>query len=87
MWHLHRENRNLTIDPDFIATLPPNDPLFVAEFVPALMCNNPAGNTGCRFKNPVLMRQFGLILENQDGFDDLANKFNIRGVPHTLGHV
>ena len=80
----HRENRNLTIDPDFIATLPPNDPLFVAEFVPALMCDDPVGNTGCRFENPVLMRQFGLILENQDGFDDLLNKFNMRGVPHTL---
>jgi len=80
----HREDRNLTIDPDFIATLPPNDPLFVAEFVPALMCDDPVANTGCKFENPVLMRQFGLILENQDGFDDLANKFNMRGVPHTL---
>lgn len=75
----HRENRNLTIDPDFIATLPPDDPLFAAEFIPALKCN-----PRCRFENPVLMRQFGLILENQDGFDDLYNKFNMRGVPHTL---
>jgi hypothetical protein len=30
------------------------------------------------------MRKFGLILENLDGFDDLANKFVMRGVPHTL---
>jgi hypothetical protein len=30
------------------------------------------------------MRQAGLILENLDGFDDLANKFVMRGVPHTL---
>ena len=30
------------------------------------------------------MREFGLILENLDGFDDLANKFTMRGVPHTL---
>jgi len=30
------------------------------------------------------MRQFGLILENVDGFGDLENKFVMRGVPHTL---
>jgi hypothetical protein len=71
----HREENNMTIDPDFIATLPPNDPLFVAEFNPALSQN---------FENPVLMRKFGLILENVDGFDDLANKFVMRSVPHTL---
>jgi hypothetical protein len=71
----HRENRNFTIDAEFIATLPPNDPLFVAEFMPALAQN---------FENPVLMRNFGLILENVDGLDDLQNKFVMRGVPHTL---
>jgi mono/diheme cytochrome c family protein len=71
----HREEANFSIDPAFIATLPPNDPLFVAEFVPALREN---------FENPRLMREFGLILENLDGFDDLANKFVMRGVPHTL---
>jgi hypothetical protein len=71
----HREQNNLTIDPEFIATLPPSDPLFVAEFNPALSQN---------FENPVLMRKFGLILENADGFDDLPNKFVMRSVPHTL---
>ena len=71
----HREDNNLTIDPEFIATLPPTDPLFVAEFNPALAQN---------FENPVLMRKFGLILENVDGFDDLPNKFVMRSVPHTL---
>jgi hypothetical protein len=72
----HPAGNNLTLDAQFIATLPNNDPLFVAEFNPALSRN---------FENPRLMRQFGLILENQDGFDDLANKFNMRGIPHTLG--
>ena len=71
----HPEENNFTIDPAFIATLPPNDPLFVAEFNPDLSEN---------FENPRLMREFGLILENQDGFDDLPNKFNMRGVPHVL---
>ena len=71
----HREENNLTIDPAFIATLPPTDPLFVAEFDPALSQN---------FENPVLMRKFGLILENVDGFDDLDDKFVMRSVPHTL---
>ncbi len=30
------------------------------------------------------MRAFALILENQDGFGDLPNDFNLRGIPHTL---
>ena len=71
----HREDGNLTIDAEFIDDLPPNDPIFVAEFVPALSQN---------FENPVLMRKLGLILENPDGFDNLAGKFVMRGVPHTL---
>ena len=72
----HRENNNLTIEPAFIATLPPNDPLFVAEFNPNLAVN---------FEKPALMRGVGLILENTDGFGNLATKFTMRGVPHTLG--
>jgi hypothetical protein len=72
----HRAENNFTIDAAFIATLPDNDPLFVAEFNPDLKAN---------FENPKLMRAFGLIMENQDGFDDLENQFNMRGVPHTLG--
>jgi hypothetical protein len=72
----HPAENNVTIDPAFIATLPPNNPLFVAEFNPDLRRN---------FENPRLMREFGLILENLDGFDDLENKFVMRGVPHVLG--
>ena len=72
----HPAENNFTIDPAFIATLPDDDPLFVAEFNPDLKEN---------FENPRLMREFGLIIENLDGFDDLANKFTLRGVPHTLG--
>jgi hypothetical protein len=71
----HREDQNFTIDAEFISTLPPNDPLFAAEFQPDLAQN---------FENPVLMRAFGLILENADGFGDLQNRFVMRGVPHTL---
>lgn len=72
----HRAENNFTLDPLFIATLPATDPLFVAESNPLLKEN---------FENPKLMRAFGLIMENQDGFDDLKNKFNMRGIPHTLG--
>jgi mono/diheme cytochrome c family protein len=71
----HRAEANFSIDPAFIATLPFEDPLFVAEFTPALKQN---------FENPRLMREFGLILENVDGFDDPANRFVMRGVPHVL---
>jgi hypothetical protein len=72
----HPAENNFTIDPAFIARLPSDNPLFVAEFVPALKEN---------FESPKLMREFGLIRENLDGFDDLANKFVMRGVPHVLG--
>jgi hypothetical protein len=53
----HPPTNNFTIDPAFIATLPPTDPLFVAEFKPGL----------ANLENPQLMRNFGLILENLDG--------------------
>ena len=72
----HRAEENFTLTREFIATLPQSDPLFVAETNPDLMQN---------FENPRLMRELGLIVENQDGFDDLANNFNMRGIPHTLG--
>ena len=71
----HRAERNFTIDAVFAATLPPDDPLFIAERRPSLRKN---------FEQPAFMRGLGLILENQDGFEDLENNFNLRGVPHTL---
>ncbi len=71
----HPTENNFVLDPAIIATLPSTDPLFVAEFNPDLKEN---------FENPRLMREFGLILENLDGFDDLANTFVMRGVPHVL---
>lgn len=70
----HRADNNLTIDPAFIAKLPQNDPLFVAENNPAL----------ADLENPALLRSRGLILENVDGFEDPKHKFVMRGVPHTL---
>lgn len=68
----HEPTRNFTIDPEFIATLPPSDPLFVNEQIPRL-----AG-----LENSQLLRQFGLICENLDGFDQPCV---FRGVPHTFG--
>ncbi len=71
----HPATNNFTIDPAFIQKLHrrnPRDPLFVAEFKPALK----------NLENPALMLQFGLILENLDGF---TNPGVMRGVPHTLG--
>src|SRR5262245_41235609 len=50
----HPAENNFTLDPSFIATRPATDPLFVAEFTPALKEN---------FEQPELMRKFGLILE------------------------
>ena len=71
----HPAENNFTIDPAFIATLPANDPLFVAEFNPDL----------AELENPALMRDYGLILANLDGLDDPTNKFVMRSVSHTLG--
>ena len=68
----HPPTNNFTIDPAFISALPQSDPLFVAENNPEL----------AELENPQLMREFGLILENLDGFD---NPGVMRGVPHTLG--
>ncbi len=78
----HPANNNFTIDPDFIATLPKDDLLFIAEFPdPGPFNPNPLKEN---FEKPKLMRGVGLILENVDGVDDLPNKFAMRGVPHTL---
>ena len=71
----HRAEDNFGLTPGFIATLPKDDPLFVAEFNPELDKN---------LEKPALLREFGLIVENQDGFDDLENNFNLRGIPHVL---
>lgn len=72
----HRQERNFSIDPGFIATLPGDDPLFVAEYVPELMDN---------FEKPELLRQFGLFLENTNGFADLEGNFSMRSAPHLFG--
>lgn len=71
----HPAENNFTLDPAFIAKLPARDPLFVAEFNPALKSG---------FESPALMREFALIRENLDGQDDLENKFVMRGIPHVL---
>lgn len=71
----HRAEDNFALSPNFIATLADDDALFVAE------TNTDLANN---FENTRLIREFSLILENQDGFGDLANNFNQRGIPHTL---
>jgi cytochrome c peroxidase len=63
----HVETNNFTVDPDLIASLPSNDPLFVAEHNPAL----------ATLENSDLLRRFGLILVNADGFDP-ARRFVFR---------
>lgn len=71
----HRVDNNFTIDPAFISRLPARDPLFVAEFNPAL-----AG-----LEIPAQMRAKGLILENVDGTDpDPRTHFVLRSVPHNF---
>ena len=71
----HPVAHNFTIDPAFISQLPANDPLFVAEFNSQLT----------HLEVPAMMRQFGVILENVDGFaPDPTTHFVLRAVPHVL---
>jgi cytochrome c peroxidase len=64
----HVEANNFTVDPALIATLPSSDPLFVAETNPALAA----------LENADLLRRFGLMLVNADGFD-ASRGFVFRG--------
>ena len=73
----HPAENNFMIDPKFIAKLPNDDPLFVAEFDPELE----------GLERPELMRKFGLILENLNGFDPPDTPLDersglMRSVPH-----
>lgn len=67
----HRLDNNHTIDPKYIARLPDDDPLFIAEINPELAA----------LEQPKLLRQFGLIIANIDGFDKPGV---LRSVPHLL---
>jgi cytochrome c peroxidase len=71
----HRAEKNFTIDAEFIATLPADDPLFVAEYVPELL----------GLEDPIALRQFGLIRANADGREDPTQKFVLRSVSHVFG--
>jgi cytochrome c peroxidase len=64
----HVESNNFTVDPALIATMPSSDPLFVAETNPAL----------AMLESSDLLRRFGLILVNADGFDP-SRGFVFRG--------
>lgn len=68
----HRVENNFTIDSDFIATLPQDDPLFVHENVPAL----------AELESPQMLRQLGLIRAPTDGFDRPAT---LRSTSHIKG--
>jgi cytochrome c peroxidase len=65
----HRPEAHFGLPVSMIATLPPSDPLFVAETNPALAA----------LENPCLLRSRGLFLENIDGF---GNPPVFRGSPH-----
>jgi cytochrome c peroxidase len=68
----HRPDNNHTLDPSYIAKLPKTDPLFIHETNPQL----------ANLENSKLLRQFGLVLTNVDGFDKPAI---FRSPPHLLG--
>jgi cytochrome c peroxidase len=75
----HRVERNFAIDPAFIARLPNNDPLFIAE-------NTSDGLPLDNLEIPSQLRARGLILENVDGTqpEGPTVRFVLRSVPHNL---
>jgi hypothetical protein len=73
----HRAANNLGLDPDFIATLPSRDKLFIAE--------HPLAEGGVPgLERPLLLRRHGQILMNSDGFESPTEKFVMRASPHML---
>ena len=77
----HPPRNNLVTDPRDIQNRlrrSPADPLFVA--LPGFRGRFPVP----RLERPDLLVDFGLILENVDGFEDPGVKFIMRSVPHTL---
>ncbi len=74
----HPAASNLVIDPIFVQALhidDPDDPLFIAD---------PGRPDHVPLEIPDLLDRFALIFENVDGFEDPANKFVMRSVPHNL---
>ena len=67
----HRPEDNWRITPAFIATLPDDDPLFAHESMPEFKEN---------FEKAGLLREWGLILLNPNGFGDLDNDYVMRTV-------
>jgi hypothetical protein len=78
----HEPDNNLVIDPKFIKREKrknPSNPLFIADR------NFPNKEQRVpKLERPKILKKFGLIVENIDGFEDPANKFVMRSVPHTL---
>jgi mono/diheme cytochrome c family protein len=73
----HRAENNLALDLDFIAHLPGDDKLFIAEL--------PASGGGVPgLERPALMRGHAQILMNSDGFERPTEKFVMRAPQHTL---
>jgi hypothetical protein len=71
----HPAANNYTVDPKFIAALPEDDPLFIAEQAPNLS----------QLEVPELLRDLGLFLVNPDGFEQPTEKFVVRSASHILG--
>lgn len=69
----HPAGNNFTIDVPFIASLDNDNPLFVGENNPSL--------AGLETNH---LRDLAVIKEHVDDFEDEANKFTIRSVPHVL---
>jgi cytochrome c peroxidase len=71
----HPASNNYTIDPEYIATLPDSDPLFIAEQNPELGL----------LESSEILRDSALILVNADGPENPEQNFVLRSVPHILG--
>lgn len=68
----HPANNNFTLDERFIESLDHDDALFVAEHQEQL----------AQLEQPDLLREFGLVTVNPDGFEAPTSKFTMRSVSH-----
>lgn len=71
----HPAQNNYVIDPAYVAELPDDDPLFVAEYEPRL----------AQLELPGLLRDSAMILVNADGLEAPTERFVMRSVQHLLG--
>ncbi len=83
----HKEEDNMALGIKTIASLPPDDPLFIVEQEFRQDGSPNALFNEFRMEKPALMRKVGLIVENLDGFRNNNGEFTSRVAMRAPQHV